>query len=66
MSEVRRRPPVLETLALLGAAAASLFGGALLAVPCHGFVRLAVAGAGFAGYVGLFARAVWGVGGRVP
>lgn len=65
MNEIHGRTSALGTLALLGAAVASLFGGAVLAVPCHGFLRLAVAGTGFAGYVGLFARAVWGVGGRV-
>ena len=48
--------------ALLAASLASLAGGALLAVSLHGVLRFVVGMGGFAGYVGLFARALEGFG----
>jgi hypothetical protein len=53
-------------LGLLCASLASLAGGALLAVQFHGVLRFAIGIGGFAGYVGLFARAIEGIGHAAP
>ena len=55
-------PRGVATAALVLGSIASLVGGALLAVPLHGVLRFAVGMGGFAGYVGLFARALNGLG----
>lgn len=55
-------PHGLASAALVAASLASLAGGALLAVPLHGVLRFVVGMGGFAGYVGLFARALEGFG----
>lgn len=60
-------PPARRTAAvtaLVAASLASLVGGALVAVPLHGVLRFAVGMGGFAGYVGLFARALGDLGRR--
>ncbi|MBK9062233.1 MAG: hypothetical protein IPL89_03425 [Acidobacteria bacterium] len=55
-------PRGAATAALVAASLLSLVGGALVAVPLHGVLRFAVGMGGFAGYVGLFARALKGLG----
>lgn len=61
-----RRRPILATLGLVAASLASLWGGALAAVPLHGGLRLLATAAGFAGYVALFGRALGGTGRAAP
>src|SRR5512135_1760807 len=53
--------PVATILGLASASLVCLWGGALTAVSCEGLPRLLLAGAGFAGYLFFFARALNGL-----
>jgi hypothetical protein len=66
MKDLAPLAPRARAAALIAASLASLVGGALLAVPLHGVLRFAVGMGGFAGYVGLFARALEGLGRHGP